>query len=374
MRIVHIHSDCTRTKGISRYVAALAERSAEFGQEVHYLHCRPNEIESGWVTFLRLRIISSPHFLEMMQFARVSRTVAYRMKADIIHTHGEVPFGDVVTAHSCHLRAMKIRSAKDPVRTVRNHGLVDGFRLRTERRLYKEGACRHVIAVSNGVKRELQEEYDVPASKVTVIPNGVDTQWFDPRKNSATRAATRKELGIPMEDHVLLIVANEFRRKGLHIVIDAMTMLGELKPWLLVVGRDAPTPFQIQAQNSGVSSRVRFLSRSDAIEKMYAAADLFVMPSYYEAFSLASLEAAASGLPVVITKVNGAEELIVDGSNGMFVERNADDVAMKIQTLLEAPDRLAEMGVLARQSAERFDWAIILGRVLAVYNRLLGEK
>jgi UDP-glucose:(heptosyl)LPS alpha-1,3-glucosyltransferase len=106
------------------------------------------------------------------------------------------------------------------------------------------------------------------------------------------------------------------------------------------------------------------------IERYYAAADVFLLPTFYEAFSLATLEAAASGLPLVVTKVNGTEELIEDGRNGFFIERDGDDIAHRLRQLRDDHRLRTMLGDAARQSALRYAWDTIADQTLRVYEEV----
>jgi glycosyltransferase involved in cell wall biosynthesis len=375
MRIAHIHSDCSPTRGIPRYIQALSEGAVSQGHEVFVFYSvSDGAIDTRLVRFRRLQTPTFPHSAQLIWFAQASDKARAGLLPALVHSHGEVPFGDVVTAHSCHRVAMRVRQREGEFFGRRNFGFVDAIRLHNERVLYREGRCGTVIALSQGTKRELQEEYDVPDSSVVVIPTGVDTARFHPSKKDTVRGAIRQSLGIPNDDAVLLIVANEFRRKGVHILLDAMSMLQDPKPWLLVVGEDRVAPVEQLARKHGLLSRVIFMTSWKTVEETYASADLFVMPSYYEAFSLASLEAASSGLPLLVTRVNGTEDLVVDGVNGLFVQRDADDIAMKIQKVLDDRARRESMAAAARLSAEPYDWRHVVTNVLSVYATYQEEQ
>ncbi len=370
MRIAQILTYCSPSSGIGRCALALSEGAAASGHSVHYIHSSPRSVTIDNVQFHRLGVVHRPRIVELLQFGSASRRAVRAVSVDIQHTHGEVPFGNIVTAHSCHRVATRVRMNVEGRKEPGNFGIVDRMLLHIERILYTSGRGRWIIAVSRGVKRELEEMYNVAPENIIVIPNGVDFHKFELSRNSAARTTIRSELRIHGDDPVLLLVANEFRRKGVHIVLESMALLKGGRPWLVVVGGDDPREYLHQARRAGILSRVRFVPRVDAIERYFAAADLFVMPSYYEAFSLATLEAAASGLPLVVTRVNGTEDLVQDGKNGIFVHRDADDVASKIGTLLSDQARLLSMGAKARESAKIYDWSNIVPRVLAVYRNV----
>jgi glycosyltransferase involved in cell wall biosynthesis len=114
-----------------------------------------------------------------------------------------------------------------------------------------------------------------------------------------------------------------------------------------------------------------FGPRSDT-ERFYRAADVFVFPTRYEAFPLVALEAAAAGLPLVATPVNGVEELLEDGEAGIAVERLPAAVADALVRLATRPDERARMGHAARRRATAFTWEDSVRRTLGLYDRLLA--
>jgi UDP-glucose:(heptosyl)LPS alpha-1,3-glucosyltransferase len=103
---------------------------------------------------------------------------------------------------------------------------------------------------------------------------------------------------------------------------------------------------------------------------MYAAADAFVLPTLYETFCLVAHEAAAAGLPLLVTRVSGVEDLIVDGENGWFITRDPDDVARRLGLLHDDPEGARRMGELARRASERYGWDNAVKSHLELYARL----
>jgi UDP-glucose:(heptosyl)LPS alpha-1,3-glucosyltransferase len=107
---------------------------------------------------------------------------------------------------------------------------------------------------------------------------------------------------------------------------------------------------------------------------LYAAADAFVFPTSYEAFPLVALEAAAAGLPLLITRVNGAEDLVEDGVNGWFIDRDSDDIARRLQALSATGEHARSMGAASRWAAARYTWDAMAERYLALYGELAGHR
>ena len=173
---------------------------------------------------------------------------------------------------------------------------------------------------------------------------------------------------------VLLFAGHEFERKGLKIILQALFLLKKIDNIrLIVIGKGNISRYRSIARSLGVLDRVIFAGFVPSVEKYFAAADIFVFPTQYEAFSLAMLEAAASGLPLVVTNVNGVEELVKDGVNGFIIRRNAADIAEKIQMLAEDDNLRKDMGKKSRKIAEKFSWENVTKKIEEVYESLLSK-
>ena len=216
---------------------------------------------------------------------------------------------------------------------------------------------------SRMVAAEIGERYRLPPDRIAVIYNGVDTVRFRARRHPGEAISMRADLGV--DGPLALFVGHGFARKGLARAIDGLAESG-VSATLLVAGRGDPRPYERQARARGVSRRVRFLGPRSDLETLYAAADLFVLPTHYDAFANVCLEAMASGLPVATTPTNGAAELIVHGVNGFVCE---GDFA-EIFGCLEDRDTLAELGRAARTTAEQYTWARHTDAVLSLYARV----
>jgi UDP-glucose:(heptosyl)LPS alpha-1,3-glucosyltransferase len=315
-----------------------------------------------------------PGFLIPAQYSSAASRSLRSERFELTHNQGGCALRgqDIVTAHSCH-RAwwqMKLRNG-EAARALLNplHHVV----LRVERANYQPGAFRHVIAVSNGVGREVTEHYGVPPEKITVIPNGVDARRFQPADAAARGARVRAQHGLHPDDVVLLWVGKEFRRKGLAPLIDALPGL-PASAKVLAVGGDDQRPYRARAAAQGVADRVIFAGHSSQVEDYFQAGDVFVFPTLYEAFALVSLEAAAAGLPLVTTRVNGTEDFVVEGRNGHFVTRDSGSLAQALAPLVAAPDHRAALGAQARRDVADYTWESAARRTLEVYEQVAEEK
>ncbi|MDP2951760.1 MAG: glycosyltransferase family 4 protein, partial [Chloroflexota bacterium] len=170
------------------------------------------------------------------------------------------------------------------------------------------------------------------------------------------RSQLRGELGIPQDAFVMLFAGRDWLRKGLHHAINSLALLRNPRLYLVVVGDDDKRRLLPLLLDDLDGDNVKFVPYARQIAPYYAAADIFVLPSYSESFSLVCYEAAASGLPVLATKLPGIEDLIEDGENGFFIEHDSQDIARKVKLLYSDPRLREQMGIKARAKAERFSW------------------
>lgn len=187
-----------------------------------------------------------------------------------------------------------------------------GALLLLERRVFE--SARGIIANSQMVATEITENFDVPAGRIRVIPNGISTAI--PRID---RQEARQRLHVPERAFCALFVGSGWERKGLVTALEAIERLpGE--NLLLVAGRGRPP------RHAG--SHTRFLGPTSDLSTLFSAADVFVLPTHYDPFSNACLEALAAGLPVLTTTANGFSEILTPGLQGDITEPgNARDLA-----------------------------------------------
>jgi glycosyltransferase involved in cell wall biosynthesis len=288
---------------------------------------------------------------------------------------GSIVGADLVIAHSCHAAGRALPAARE-IRSKgrRNWGFADKVRLGLEKKNYAHRHYRKIVAVSNGVARELTAYYGVPSSDIFVVPNGVDADHFHPRLRATSGKEIRSSLGIGDERKVILFVGNEFRRKGLDLLIRALGLMMDATWSLVVVGDDDPSAYTSVAAGLGIADRIHFCGKTADTAPFYAAADLFVLPSAYEAWPLAMTEAAASALPVFITRVNGAEEFIVDGVNGYFVDRSPHDIAGRIIRCLGDQKERMRLGACARESALTFTWTRTVDAIEEILESMVSAR
>lgn len=233
---------------------------------------------------------------------------------------------------------------------------------RLEDRSFSPGAYDKIVAVSKRCKQEVLTNYPtVKDEDVWVIYNGVDTDIFNPA-NAKRREEVRKALGLKPDDYALLFAANGWKTKGLNYAVDALPEGARL----LVAGK---------GRTWKAGKNVVFLGPRKDIPELHAAADVLVHPSLHDPFPNSCLEAMASGLPVVTTRVTGVAEIMTDGRDGFVLDSGSDVEPLRRRLReLQDPERRRAMGREARRTAEQYTISRYAQSYLAVYDEVLRAR
>jgi UDP-glucose:(heptosyl)LPS alpha-1,3-glucosyltransferase len=246
-----------------------------------------------------------------------------------------------------------------------------------ELRQYSRRPPPHLVAVSHLVARDMLAYYAVPEDRLHVIYNGVDLERFRPERLAARRSAARQQFHLADDALVFALVAHNFKLKGVAELIEAAALLNHTDHSFQVViaGKASPGSYQETARRLGCVDRLRFTGPLTTIEDLYAAADVYVHPTWYDPCSLVVLEALASGLPVITTRFNGAGELITEGREGFLLESPADirGLADRMGYFFET-SRIPSMGIQARSLAEQFSWERNVEEMLRVLELAAAER
>jgi UDP-glucose:(heptosyl)LPS alpha-1,3-glucosyltransferase len=197
--------------------------------------------------------------------------------------------------------------------------LQDFFTRYYEAEDFKKGNYKKIVAVSQMVKDDIIKIYDVPENDIIVNHNGVDIEKFNPNNKNKFSQEIRNKHDLSENDYVLLFLGTGFKRKGLKYVLESLKNTKSAK--LLIVGKGDIDKFKSKAKELSVLDRCRFIGPVREVEKYYAAADVFVFPSIYDPCANVTLEAMASGLPVITTVDNGASGVIENKKNGYILDR-----------------------------------------------------
>lgn len=250
------------------------------------------------------------------------------------------------------------------------------FNVAVERWVYRKN--KTYIVLSALLKREMELEFGIQ-EHVHVVHHGVDPYIFYPADVlSQEREALRKSHGVS-RDEILILFVGEYERKGLCVVLHVLAKLSpgvrqKIKFW--AVGGGSIDGFTRLAKELGIEQQTTFLGHQKNISDYYRAADLFLLPTYYEPFGLVVLEAMASGLPVIVTAEAGASELIEHGVSGLKIldPSNVGEILDLLQPLCEDPEQRAKMGKAARLVAEKRSWDQVAEEYEAILRPLLDPS
>jgi len=298
-----------------------------------------------------------------------------RTRPDVVHTH---------TPKASLLGQWAAFVARVPKRVHTIHGLYFPGHMRPERRWFYVLLERLQMRPAHAILSQNREDLETcrrdricDISRLTYLGNGIDIERFHPR-NRARRASIRQALGIADDRLVVGMVGRVVREKGYLEYFEAAARvrvahpnavflaIGPYEPWKA----DAIAVDEIAA--FGLGAALRLLGHRDDVEHLYAAMDLVTLPSHREGFPRSPMEAAATGLPVVVTDVRGCRETVIDGVTGHLVPaRDPEQLATVIAALLADHAARARMGERGRRLAEeRFDQGLVFERVAKAYEAL----
>ncbi|MBE0613559.1 MAG: glycosyltransferase family 4 protein [Burkholderiales bacterium] len=338
-----------------------SQDSADADAAVRVIRCNPFYIGRVWRDW---------------GFARSVRGAVKSGNFDLVQSHERIACCDIYRAGDGVHRQWLInrkRAAGSWERIALTLNPYHWYTLAAERRLFQSPRLRAVICNSNMVKQELRHHFGLPESKLKVIYSGVDLAAYHPGLRQIWRERKRKELGIADASMVFLFVGSGFRRKGLPQLLRAISGVEEAH--LVVVGADKELPSLRQGVgNSGLSSRVHFTGGQDDVKPWYGMADCFVLPTIYDPFPNAALEAMACGLPLVTSLQCGAAEFVESGVEG-YVCRDPLDVVELVRCLklAAAPGQAQRMGAAARRKVEAHGLEGMARQLTRLYSDLLRE-
>lgn len=361
MRIALVRQRYNPFGGAERFVERALSALEQAGAEVTLITRR-------WMASPGRRVLTvDPPYVGSLWrdagFARAARAAWEREGFDLVQSHERIPgcsiyrAGDGVHRQWLEYRAQFARAGERlGLRLSPYHRYVCA----TERAMFTHPALRAVICNSQMVRDEIRRHFALPPDKLTVIYNGVDLAHFKPPPRRARGARAR-----------LLFVGSGFARKGMDSLLQALARVPDAE--LAVAGRDRQAArYARLAERLGVAARVRWLGGVADVRPLYAEVDCFILPTRYDPFPNAALEALAMGLPIIVSRRCGAAEVVRPGENGWLCEPG--DAAGLAEILREALERVRgeDFAPAARATAERFGLARMAGQLADCYAALMG--
>ncbi len=252
------------------------------------------------------------------------------------------------------------------------------YLLSVEREMLNGDAVSIVVAISNYVADQLRRHYRVPPSRIRTIYNGVDPDSSSAEQRLRDRIGIRRQYRVADGDLLVLLVAHNFRLKGLQRWMEAMSVLagrGLREVRSLVIGKGESTAWHRSASRLGISDRLTFVGPTDRVREFHHAADVLVHPTYYDPCSRVVLEGMVAGLPCITTRWDGASEMIRNGESGFVLPDPVavEELAATVKALRNA-DLRRKIGQAASQVGERVFMVRHAQEMLVLYGELKGHS
>lgn len=363
--------------GAERYSIALVEQLASR----HDIHVFAQQINHQWpgVTYHKLWTpLVKPRWINQLWFAATTWW-ATRQRFDIVHSHENTWHGQVQTVHVLPIKYTLFKDRRGCRLVLRWIKVLTSPRLLVylwmERLRYAIRDGRRIVLTSTSLKSIMAQTYPVALPAMSVVTPGVTCV---PGVTSVTiRREARLRLGLPEEGMCILFVGNDYRKKGLPTLIQALKQLAD-DCFLAVVGNTAQIPgFREQVQASGLQSRIYFLGALHDVSDAYLAANCLAHPTLEDTFAMVVLEAMAHGLPVVVSSARycGISDLLVDGVSALILEnpQDANALAEAIKRLTQNQDFSTSLGESACAFAKSHLWSEVALRQEQVYFSNLGN-
>lgn len=371
MRIAIITRVFSRSAGgAESYAVAIAQQLAT-RHEIHVFAQETNHPVDG----VRYRPVfclgKKPRWINQLLFALATwwRT---RKGFDVVHSHENTWHGQVQTVHVRPVRHNLLHGRRGLARTLRwlkicvSPRLITYMLLEGARFMRRPG--RAIVATSKTLKLECEQAYPASRKRLSIITPGTYL-----RQDTITRAMARRQLGLPHQVQLLLFVANDYKRKGLDALLQALAKLAP-EVHLAVVGDPAPiAQYRQQGEKLGVASRVHFLGSLDDLDPAYRAADCLAHPTLEDSFAMVVLEAMAHGLPVVVSgPVHcGISRELQDRHEALILHdpRDAQILAGMLRSVLDQPELADQLRHHGLEFARAHTWESAALQYEALYQQ-----
>lgn len=370
VRVGLCYSDCNNRGGIERVLLEAAKHLATSCEVSVLAGSFPenNELPST-VEQLQIRSVRLPMGFGLPWERYWTDRLVRGGPWDVVGGFGvQAPAGSVVWVPSVHAawweqgRTFR-KGSRRFLQTVNPfHRIV----LRMENELFRGRRYRRLIALSPRVRDDLVRFYDVDPNEVDLLPNGFVPEEFHPSLQDVYRERLRRCLGIPNAAKVVLFVANEWERKGLLPLMEAVAGLKDTNVHLVVAGNLPKAFVESKAFRLGNGSNVHVVGPTGRVNRWFGIADVFALPTVYEAWGMVVIEALAAGLPVLASHCAGSSVAVREGFNGHLLEDPRDVVAIQ-QGVRKILNGVAWSASEIGASVSEYRWHHILAR----YEKIL---
>jgi glycosyltransferase involved in cell wall biosynthesis len=354
--------------------------------DIHVYSQRVEDFDESKFTWHRIPKLPGPHLLNFLWWLAANRLWRYwdgrfrNLRHDLVFSAGANCLdADAICVHIVFAAYTKqVRGGMNFLRNLiwewarlLHRKLYYRVAVWMERRAYKNRKTMLVVC-SRKTARELKQ-FHRRTDRIPVLHLGLDHSVFNPTVRATLRERARGALKVPPEQFTLILVGNDWRNKGVPVLLDALGHLRDLPVGLLIVSREDRFSCRRLVTEKKLEDRVLFLPPRKDIEFYYAAADAYAGPSLQESYGIPPAEAMACGLPVIVSSAAGVSEIVTDDVDAMVLDdpTDVDKLATMIRRLYEDKELRNRLGSKARETARRYTWdrngrdlAVILEEIL----------
>jgi len=376
LRIAVLIRHYTRIGGAERYCVELTERLAE----QHEVHLFSQVIEAEPHPDIIVHNIQKKHekprYINQLEFSRWTRQVT-EGKFDIVHSHDMVTHANVQTLHvPCVLsRYTEVSGLKKILRWLNT---IISPRLLAYLWLERKQICtknhRQIIAVSEFLARNITHSYPEVANNINIAYPGIHISHSDSTQ-IAQRKKQRDKLQLIENDFVVLFVANDYQRKGLLVLLEALKVINNPSIHLVVAGDDKPDKFAEPVSTAGLKNQVHFIGKCHDMHALYPVADTLVHPTLADTYAMVVLEAMAHSIPVIVSNASYcgfSEHLSTDEAILITNPKDHSEIAEHINTLLTDTNLRKSLAENGKKKTLSIRWEDTVKQTLSAYRKALG--
>lgn len=374
--------------GTERIVVEWISRLTE-AFEIHVYSQELEDLDLRKITWHRISKLPGPHLFNFLWWfaanhcRRAWDRIFRGLRHDVVFTPGANCLdADVISVHIVFAELLRrvgneLTLVHNPWRSwprLLHRRIYYRLAIALEGRAYRKSKTILVL-LAQKTGNDLARVYGRP-NRMHVLHPGLDHNSFDPDRRATLRGDARKQLELPGDRVLVLMVGNDWRQKGIRVLLDAMTKLRDLPVDLLLVGEEDPQPFRPMVNERNLNGRVRFLPPRKDVEFYYAVADMYAGPSLEDTGPLPPVEAMACGVPAILSASCGTAEIITDGVNGLILDDPADaaSLAAMIRRLCEDRAFRERLGENAAAKAREFTWEGNGQQLTAIFEESMRRK
>jgi len=355
--------------GLENYLYNLTQALAKMGHEVIIItSMEGSNKRTEDINGVKVYRLSYKYPIKNVAYLVVKGFTKYRNilnGCDVINVHGHMFYTTVMT-----VLMRKLRLVKKPV-VITIHGSSVPYQKRILNFLEKSldmtigrfsiSNADKIIAISKSVRQNVCRDN----TKTVIVPDGINLKEF-----AKGDVNFRKEYGIPQGKKIVLFIGRFYWHKGITYAAEAMKRVQETEDCVFVAVGDGPLRKSTEkyCRDNGVNAI--FTGFRHDIHNIMKSSDVFVFPSLSEGFGIALLEAMASDLPIVATRVGSIPELIRDGYNGYLVPVNSERIADAVVKMLRSKDVMSRLAKNGRSVVKKYDWDVVAKQIEKVFSSL----